>query len=137
MKPEVRATSATPIRPGPTLGDDVGCMTPGRRDRSHWRSASKPSWRHREDTKSAVPKRIEIDNRPKCGHLQHTPEVMRQKFLVRRGQLIQLVLIGALVYVAHPFISTVPVLFPAANRELVGATGPSVALTYVGAAAAL
>ncbi len=55
-----------------------------------------------------------------------------------RGQLIQLVLIGALVYVAYPFISTVPTLRTSCEPQAVGATGLAVsALTYVGAAAAL
>lgn len=57
-----------------------------------------------------------------------------------RGQLIQLVLFGALVYVAYPFISTAPTFFSelrSANWSwaLLGLLVS--ALTYVGAAAAL
>ncbi|BBY04259.1 lysylphosphatidylglycerol synthase transmembrane domain-containing protein [Mycobacterium seoulense] len=57
-----------------------------------------------------------------------------------RGQLVQLVLFGALVYVAYPFISTAPTFFfqlRTANWwfALVGLTVS--ALTYLGAAAAL
>jgi len=57
-----------------------------------------------------------------------------------RGQVIQLVLFGVLVYVAYPFISTVPTFFTQLRRAdwswaLLGLTVS--ALTYVGAAAAL
>jgi glycosyltransferase 2 family protein len=57
-----------------------------------------------------------------------------------RGQFIQLVLLGALVYVAYPFISTVPTFFAELRNAnwwwaLLGLTVS--ALTYVGAAAAL
>ncbi|OBB67290.1 lysylphosphatidylglycerol synthase transmembrane domain-containing protein [Mycobacterium sp. 852014-50255_SCH5639931] len=57
-----------------------------------------------------------------------------------RGQIIQLVLFGALVYVAYPFISTAPTFFSQLRTAnwwwaLLG-LGVS-ALTYVGAAAAL
>ena len=57
-----------------------------------------------------------------------------------RSQVIQLVLLGALVYVAYPFISTVPTFFSELRNAnwwwaLLGLTIS--ALTYVGAAAAL
>jgi uncharacterized protein (TIRG00374 family) len=57
-----------------------------------------------------------------------------------RGQVIQLVAIGALVYVAYPFISTVPTFFSELRNAnwwwaLLGLAVS--ALTYVGAAAAL
>src|ERR1700759_391924 len=57
-----------------------------------------------------------------------------------RSQLIQLLLLGALVYVAYPFISTVPTFFNALARAnwwwaLLGLAIS--ASTYVGAAAAL
>jgi uncharacterized protein (TIRG00374 family) len=57
-----------------------------------------------------------------------------------RNQIIQLVLLGALVYVAYPFISTVPAFFSALKTAnwwwaLLGLAVS--ALTYVGAAAAL
>jgi uncharacterized protein (TIRG00374 family) len=57
-----------------------------------------------------------------------------------RGQVIQLVLLGALVYVAYPFISTAPTFFSGLRTAnwwwaLLGLTVS--ALTYVGAAAAL
>ena len=57
-----------------------------------------------------------------------------------RGQVIQLVLLGALVYVAYPFISTAPTFFNGLRTAnwwwaLLGLTVS--ALTYVGAAAAL
>ncbi|MGO9151742.1 lysylphosphatidylglycerol synthase domain-containing protein [Mycobacterium sp.] len=57
-----------------------------------------------------------------------------------RGQVIQLVLLGALVYVAYPFISTAPAFFSGLKTAnwwwaLLGLTVS--ALTYVGAAAAL
>ena len=57
-----------------------------------------------------------------------------------RGQVIQLVLFGALVYVAYPFISTVPTFFSQLRHAnwswaLLGLAVS--ALTYVGAAAAL
>ena len=42
-----------------------------------------------------------------------------------RSQFIQLVLLVALVYVAYPFITTVPTSFPNSYGELVvGAAGP-------------
>jgi len=57
-----------------------------------------------------------------------------------RGQVVQLVLFGALVYVAYPFISTVPTFFSELGHAnwwwaLLGLVVS--ALTYVGAAAAL
>ncbi|MEI7716130.1 MAG: lysylphosphatidylglycerol synthase transmembrane domain-containing protein [Mycobacterium sp.] len=57
-----------------------------------------------------------------------------------RGQVIQLVLFGALVYVAYPFISTVPTFFSELRHAdwwwaLLGLTVS--ALTYVGAAGSL
>ena len=57
-----------------------------------------------------------------------------------RGQVIQLVLLGALVYVAYPFISTAPTFFSELRTAnwwwaLLGLAVS--ALTYVGAAAAL
>ena len=56
-----------------------------------------------------------------------------------RSQIIQLVPLVALVYVAYPFISTVPAVLHRADRELVVALlGLTVSmLTYVGATAAL
>src|ERR1700744_5475664 len=73
-------------------------------------------------TKSAVPKRLrESVNDPKAVISRSRAAVMRQtgaekiqaETITRftRGQLIQLVLLGALVYVAYPFISTVPTFF--------------------------
>src|SRR3984957_4419305 len=102
-------------------------------------------------TKSAVPKRVrESVNDPKAVISRSRAAVMRQtgaekiqaETITRftRGQLIQLVLLGALVYVAYPFISTVPTFF----NELAKANywwallGLAIsASTYVGAAAAL
>ncbi|MHA7649873.1 lysylphosphatidylglycerol synthase transmembrane domain-containing protein [Mycobacterium sp. ML4] len=102
-------------------------------------------------TKSAVPKRIrESVANPKAVMSDARAEVKRQtgadeiesETITRfsRSQFIQLVLIGALVYVAYPFISTVPTFF----HELRTANwwwallGLAVsALTYVGAAGAL
>ncbi len=57
-----------------------------------------------------------------------------------RGQVVQLVLLGALVYVAYPFISAAPTFFSGLKTAnwwwaLLGLTVS--ALTYVGAAAAL
>lgn len=102
-------------------------------------------------TKSAVPKRIrESITDPNAVIASTRAEVMRQtgadqikaETITRfsRGQLIQLVLIGALVYVAYPFISTVPTFFSQLRTAnwwwaLLGLAVS--ALTYVGAAAAL
>ncbi len=102
-------------------------------------------------TKSAVPLRLResVDDAPAV-LASARDEVKRQtgtdeipvEIITRfsRGQVIQLVLMVALVYVAYPFISTVPTFF----SELATANwwwallglGVS-ALTYVGAAAAL
>ena len=102
-------------------------------------------------TKSAVPKRIRtsVDD-PKALMTAARDEVKKQtgadkiqpETITRfsRKQLIQTVLLVALVYVAYPFISTVPTFFNelgAANWwwALLGLMVS--ALTYVGAAAAL
>lgn len=102
-------------------------------------------------TKSAVPKRIRraVANAPNV-IAGARAEVKRQtgadeietQTITRfsRSQVIQLVLIGALVYVAYPFISTVPTFFSELRTAnwwwaLLGLTVS--ALTYVGAAAAL
>lgn len=102
-------------------------------------------------TKSAVPKRIRKSVADPNGALSNLrAEVKRQtgadqiktEPITRftRGQLIQLVLLGALVYVAYPFISTVPTFFSELRTAnwwwaLLGLVIS--ALTYVGAAAAL
>jgi glycosyltransferase 2 family protein len=102
-------------------------------------------------TKSAVPKRVRrsvadagatisdarAEVQRQTGADQIKPETITR---FTRGQLIQLVLFGALVYVAYPFISTVPTFFSqlaTANWwwALLGLLIS--ALTYVGAAAAL
>ncbi|WP_236983807.1 MULTISPECIES: lysylphosphatidylglycerol synthase transmembrane domain-containing protein [Mycobacterium] len=102
-------------------------------------------------TKSAVPKRIraQVPN-AKAVIADARAEVKRQtgadqikdETITRfsRSQVIQLVLIGALVYVAYPFISTVPTFFSELRNAnwwwaLLGLTVS--ALTYVGAAGAL
>jgi glycosyltransferase 2 family protein len=102
-------------------------------------------------TKSAVPKRIRrsvsdagtvISNARAEVKRQSGADEIKTETITRftRSQIIQLVLLGALVYVAYPFISTVPTFF----SELRNANwwwallGLSVsALKYVGAAAAL
>ncbi|SPM32936.1 membrane protein [Mycobacterium rhizamassiliense] len=102
-------------------------------------------------TKSAVPKRIRKSVADPSGVISNLrAEVKRQtgadqiksEPITRftRGQLIQLVLLGALVYVAYPFISTVPTFFSELRTAnwwwaLLGLTIS--ASTYVGAAAAL
>ncbi|CAM2907766.1 hypothetical protein BST27_23855 [Mycobacterium intermedium] len=102
-------------------------------------------------TKSAVPKRIrESVPNPKDVIASARAEVKHQtgadeietETITRfsRSQFIQLVLIGALVYVAYPFISTVPTFFSELRTAnwwwaLLGLTVS--ALTYVGAAGAL
>ncbi|BAV43067.1 lysylphosphatidylglycerol synthase transmembrane domain-containing protein [Mycobacterium ulcerans] len=102
-------------------------------------------------TKSAVPKRIrESVANAKTVIAGARTEVKRQtgadqiesQTITRfsRSQFIQLVLIGALVYVAYPFISTVPTFFSQLRTAnwtwaLLGLAVS--ALTYVGAAAAL
>jgi uncharacterized membrane protein YbhN (UPF0104 family) len=102
-------------------------------------------------TKSAVPKRLRksvADHSDVISGLR--TEVKRQtgadqiktEPITRftRSQVIQLVLLGALVYVAYPFISTVPTFFSQLGNAnwwwaLLGLVIS--ALTYVGAAAAL
>lgn len=102
-------------------------------------------------SKSGVPKRLR-DGLPDAGRIisaardevkrqTHTDEI-RDATLTRfsRTQLIQLVLLVALVYVAYPFISTLPTFFSQLRTAnwwwaLVGLSVSS--LTYVGAAAAL
>jgi uncharacterized protein (TIRG00374 family) len=102
-------------------------------------------------TKSAVPKRIrehvpdasavikaareEVQDQTGAGQIR--PETITR---FTRVQIIQLVLLGALVYVAYPFISTVPTFFSALGSAnwwwaMLGLMVS--ALTYVGAAAAL
>jgi glycosyltransferase 2 family protein len=102
-------------------------------------------------TRSAVPKRIR-KSLPDAGAVitEARDEVMRQtgtdeiraETITRytRSQIIQLVLLGALVYVAYPFISAVPTFFTELRTAnwwwaLLGLAVS--ALTYVGAAAAL
>ncbi|QUR66331.1 lysylphosphatidylglycerol synthase transmembrane domain-containing protein [Mycobacterium spongiae] len=102
-------------------------------------------------TKSAVPKRVrESVTEPGEVISSARAEVKRQtgadqiktETITRfsRSQIIQLVLIGALVYVAYPFISTVPTFFSELRTAnwwwaLLGLAVS--ALTYVGAAASL
>ncbi|MCV7260536.1 lysylphosphatidylglycerol synthase transmembrane domain-containing protein [Mycobacterium shimoidei] len=102
-------------------------------------------------TKTAVPKRIRDSvPDPRAVIAAARAEVMHQTgadqiqaaTITRftRGQLIQLVLLVVLVYVASPFISTVPTFFAALGKAtwwwaLLGLAVS--ALTYVGAAAAL
>ena len=69
-------------------------------------------------------------------------EEIRAETITRftRSQVIQLVLLGALVYVAYPFISTVPTFLTELRTAnwwwaLLGLAASG--LTYVGAAAAL
>jgi uncharacterized membrane protein YbhN (UPF0104 family) len=102
-------------------------------------------------TKSAVPKRVRDSvNDPKAVISRSRAAVMRQtgaekiqaETITRftRSQLIQLVLLGGLVYVAYPFISTVPTFFTELNKAnywfaLLGLVVS--AMTYVGAAGTL
>ncbi len=102
-------------------------------------------------TKSAVPKRIRksvagagavISSARAEVKRQTGADQIKTETITRftRGQVIQMVLLGALVYVAYPFISTVPAFFSALRTAnwwwaLLGLTVS--ALTYVGAAAAL
>ncbi len=102
-------------------------------------------------TKTAVPKHIRDSvNDPKGVISRSRAAVMRQTGTEKiksenvtrfsRSQLIQMVLLVALVYVAYPFISTVPTFFNALSRAnwwwaLLGLVIS--ASTYVGAAAAL
>ncbi len=102
-------------------------------------------------TKTAVPKHIQKSvSDPKAVIARSRAEVMRQtgaekikpETITRfsRSQLIQLVLLFALVYVAYPFISTVPTFFNALSRAnwWWAVLGLAIsASTYVGAAAAL
>jgi uncharacterized protein (TIRG00374 family) len=102
-------------------------------------------------TKSAVPKRIR-QSIPDAGAVisgtraevkrQTGADQIKTETITRftRSQVIQLVLLGALVYVAYPFISTAPTFFSELRTAnwwwaLLGLTVS--ALTYVGAAAAL
>ena len=102
-------------------------------------------------TKSAVPKRVRgsVDD-PKAVISRSRAAVMRQTHTDKiqaetitrftRSQLIQLVLLGALVYVAYPFISTVPTFFNELGKAnywwaLLGLVIS--ASTYVGAAGTL
>ncbi|MFZ0906121.1 MAG: lysylphosphatidylglycerol synthase domain-containing protein [Mycobacterium sp.] len=102
-------------------------------------------------TKSAVPKRVRDSvNDPGAVISRSRAAVMRQTHTDKiqaetitrftRSQLIQLVLLVALVYVAYPFISTVPTFFNELGKanywwELLGLVIS--ALTYVGAAGTL
>ncbi len=102
-------------------------------------------------TKSAVPKRIRESVADAGGVISRgRAEVQRQtgagqiktETITRftRSQVIQLVLLGALVYVAYPFISTVPTFFSelrTANWWWATLGLVISALSYVGAAAAL
>jgi glycosyltransferase 2 family protein len=102
-------------------------------------------------TKSAVPKRVRdsVDD-PKAVIARSRAAVMRQTHTDKiqaetitrftRSQLIQLVLLVALVYVAYPFISTVPTFFNELGKAnywwaLLGLAIS--ASTYVGAAGTL
>jgi glycosyltransferase 2 family protein len=102
-------------------------------------------------TKTAVPKHIRdsvvdaksVISRSRAAVMRQTGEEKIQKESITRfsrSQLIQLILLGALVYVAYPFISTVPTFFNSLSRAnwwwaLLGLAIS--ASTYVGAAAAL
>ena len=105
----------------------------------------------RKLTKSAVPKRLRksvADSNEVLSSLrtevkgQTGADQLKTEPITRftRSQVIQLVLLGALVYVAYPFISTVPTFFSQLRNAnywwaLLGLVIS--ALTYVGAAAAL
>jgi uncharacterized membrane protein YbhN (UPF0104 family) len=102
-------------------------------------------------TKSAVPKHIRdsvndagaVISRSRAAVMRQTgTDKIQAETITRftRGQLIQLVLLVALVYVASPFISTVPTFFNELGKAnywwaLLGLAIS--ASTYVGAAAAL
>ena len=102
-------------------------------------------------TKTAVPKHIRasvndakaVINRSRAAVMRQTgTEKIQPEAVTRfsRSQLVQLLLLGALVYVAYPFISTVPTFFNALGHAnwwwaLLGLAIS--ASTYVGAAAAL
>src|SRR5947209_11727613 len=102
-------------------------------------------------TKTAVPKHIRnsvndpksVISRSRAAVMRHTgTENIKPESVTRfsRSQLLQLLLIGALVYVAYPFISTVPAFFNALSRAnwWWAVLGFFIsASTYVGAAAAL
>jgi len=105
----------------------------------------------RKLTKSAVPKRLRKSVADPSGVIsslrtevkhQTGADQIKTEPITRftRSQVIQLVLLGALVYVAYPFISTVPTFFSQLRNAnwwwaLLGLVIS--ALTYVGAAAAL
>jgi glycosyltransferase 2 family protein len=102
-------------------------------------------------TRAAVPKRIResvanagavISSARNEVKQQTGADQIKTETITRftRSQVIQMVLLGALVYVAYPFISTVPAFFSELRTAnwwwaLLGLTVS--ALTYVGAAAAL
>ncbi|MGE2813880.1 lysylphosphatidylglycerol synthase transmembrane domain-containing protein [Mycobacterium heidelbergense] len=102
-------------------------------------------------TKAAVPKRVRqsiadagaVISAAKAEVQRQTGADQIQAATITRfsrSQFIQLVLLGALVYVAYPFISTVPTFFHEVRNAnwwwaVLGLTVS--ALTYVGAAAAL
>jgi uncharacterized protein (TIRG00374 family) len=102
-------------------------------------------------TKTAVPKHIRdsvpdakaVISRSRAAVMRQTgTEKIKSEAVARfsRSQLIQLLLLGALVYVAYPFISTVPAFFTALGTAnywwaLLGLAIS--ASTYIGAAAAL
>lgn len=102
-------------------------------------------------TKTAVPKRVRqsiadagaVISAAKAEVQRQTGADQIQAATITRfsrSQFIQLVLLGALVYVAYPFISTVPTFFHELRNAnwwwaVLGLTVS--ALTYVGAAAAL
>jgi uncharacterized membrane protein YbhN (UPF0104 family) len=102
-------------------------------------------------TKTAVPKHIRdsvndakaVISRSRAAVMRQTDtEKIKPESVTRfsRSQLVQLVLLGALVYVAYPFISTVPTFFNALARAnwWWAVLGLAIsASTYVGAAAAL
>jgi uncharacterized protein (TIRG00374 family) len=102
-------------------------------------------------TKTAVPRHIRdsvndakgVISRSRAAVMRQTgTEKIQPEAVTRfsRSQLVQLLLLGALVYVAYPFISTVPTFFNALGKAnwwwaLLGLAIS--ASTYVGAAAAL
>jgi len=102
-------------------------------------------------TKTAVPKHIRdsvpdakaVISRSRAAVMRQTgTEKIKPEAVARfsRSQLVQLLLLGALVYVAYPFISTVPAFFTALGTAnywwaLLGLVIS--ASTYIGAAAAL
>ncbi len=102
-------------------------------------------------TKTAVPKHIRnsvvdaksVISRSRAAVMRQTgTEKIKPESVTRfsRSQLVQLVLLVALVYVAYPFISTVPTFFNALSRAhwWWAVLGLAIsASTYVGAAAAL